>query len=462
MKDSIRKKTTAKHKNKLGFIDPSVAGIDIGQKLIHVSIPNQTGGTRVVEYGTLTPDLFQIATDLKNANVTTAVMEATGVYWIPLYEILEDHHFTAVLVDAKSVHNVPGRKSDVIDCQWIQTLYSNGMVRAAFRPKKCRIKLRSYVRTRMAIAKNRQYALLHMEKALQLMNIKLSTALSDIGGMTGLKIIRAIVAGERDPCVLANLRSQGCKQPHHVFIGALTGNFQDEHVHSLRFALGLYDFVQQQLIDCDKLIFSELETYPDIRVTPIPVRDKDLRSNGKYKAPTKPKKNALNFDPRSILWRKAGIDLTAIPGIDSSTALLIFAELGGTDMSSWKSVKEFSSWLKLCPGNNISGGKRRKSQRQACKNYISQALRMSALSAKHSKSSVGAYIRRISGRTDKLKGIKAGAHKLARMLYFMCKNGWLYYEQGERAYEKEHQKRVLKNLSKRAKELGFKLVPAVG
>jgi transposase len=457
MKNDTSLNSFPKHKNKLGYIDPTVAGIDIGAELIHVAIPDGKQSAVVIEFGSTTPELRSIAQKLKKAGVTTAVMEATGVYWIPLYEILEESGFNPILVDAKSVKNVPGRKSDVQDSQWIQTLYSSGLLRAAFRPPRDRIKLRSYVRQRCGIIKTRQYSLHHMEKAMQLMNIKLSIAVSEIGGVSGMDIMRAIVAGVRDPVQLAALRSKRCKKSQQVFEDALTGNFQEEHIFSLQQALEQYDFANKQLEECDKRIEKELETYPDMANTPPPKRDKD-KKNGKCRSAPKPKKNDLSFDARTILWRKSGRDFTAFPGIQSSTALLIFAELGGTDVESWKSVKEFSSWLKLCPGNNISGGKRRKSKRQPCANRITQALRMAALSAKKSRTALGAHIRRISGRSDKLKGIKAGAHKLAHMLYHMCKEGWGYHEKGEETYEKAYEQRSLKNLEKRAKEFGYKLV----
>jgi len=459
MKEDTRVSSFSKHKNKLGYIDPTVAGIDIGSALIHVAIPDGHGEAVVIEFGSTTPQLHIIVNTLKSAGTTTAVMEATGVYWIPLYEILEESGIKPVLVDAKSVKNVPGRKSDVQDCQWIQTLYSNGLLRAAFRPPKDRIKLRSYVRHRQNIIKTRQYTLLHMEKAMQLMNIKLSSALSDIGGISGMDIMRAIANGERDPAKLANLRNKSCKKSQQEFEDALTGNFQEEHVFALQQALEHYDFANKQLEECDKRILAELEAFPDITNVPRPKRDKDKKHDGKYSAARKPKKNTLSFDAAEILWRKSGKDLTALPGIDSATALLIFAELGGAIVNAWRSAKEFASWLKLCPGNNISGGKSRKSKRQPCTNPIAQALRMSALSAKKSSSALGAHIRRVSGRTDKLKGIKAGAHKLAHMVYHMCKEGWEYHEKGEEAYEKAYKKRSFKNLEKRAKEFGYTLVP---
>jgi transposase len=460
MENSTQNKNSHKHKNKLGHIDPTVAGIDIGDKVIHVAFPDGKGGSFVEEFETTTPALHKIAEKLKAVGVLTAVMEATGVYWVPLYEILESLGFEAVLVDARSVKNVPGRKSDVLDSQWIQTLYSNGLLRAAFRPPQDRLALRALVRHRMNIVKNKQSALLRMEKVLQLMNLKLSTAVSDIGGISGMDIIRAIVSGERDPIKLAALRNRGCKKSEKVFVDALTGHFKKEYIFALKQDLALFDFGNAQLDECDREIMDELETYPTATDTPPPERDKDKNKPKRYSTSRKPNRNDVPFEIRKTLWEKSGRDFTALSGVEANTALLIFAELGGADVSSWASVKEFSSWLKLSPGNNISGGKRRKSKKQTCANYIAQALRMAALSAKRSKTALGAHIRRISGRTDKPRGIKAGAHKLAHGLYHMCKHGWTHFEKGEDEYERAQSERHLKGLQKRAKEMGYTLVAA--
>lgn len=453
-----KSKIKPQSRNKLGYIDPTVAGVDIGDKIIHVAIPDKKGGVFVKEFATTTPALYKLAEALKEAGVTTAVMEATGVYWVPLYDILESLGFKAILVDAKSVKNVPGRKTDTLDCQWIQTLYSNGLLRAAFRPPRDKLKLRGFVRHRMNLVKNKQYALNRIEKGLQLMNIKLSTAVSEIGGVTGMRIIRAIVKGERDPVKLARLRNTSCKKAEEVFIDALTGNFQEENVFIVSQSLAQFDFACAQMEECDKQILAELESYPTVVDRLPPQRDKDKNKTSRFSTRKKPCRNDISFDVRTLLWQKSGRDFTALGGIEANTALLIFAELGGADVSSWKNVKEFSSWLKLCPGNNISGGKRRKSKKQQCSNYIAQALRMSAMSAKKTHSAIGAFTRRISGRTDKAKGIKAGAHKIAHMLYYMCKEGWIYFEKGEEAYENAYKQRCLKNIEKRAKDLGFKLV----
>lgn len=454
-------RTETEFKNKLGYVDPKVAGIDIGDKLIHVAIHDGKKGSYVLEFGTTTPQLHKIVKTLKGAKVEIAVMEATGVYWVALYDILEDSGLQPVLVDAKNIKNPPGRKTDVTDAQWIQTVYSCGLVRAAFRPPRNRLKLRAYVRQRQNVVKVKQQAILHMEKSLQLMNIKLGTALSDITGTSGLKIIRAIVAGERNPGNLAALRSRLCKKKDDIFIASLTGNFQEEHIFALKQALAQYDFADQQLQECDMLIQQDLEQLPDVAKTPLPQNDKDKKKHPKFSRLKKPKKNAFEFDVRGTLWKKTGIDLTSLPGISDNTALLIFAELGGTDVSAWASEKSFSSWLKLCPGNNISGGKRRKSKRQKPSvNYISQALRMSAVGAKRTDTFLGAHIRRLCGRTDNSKGVKAGAHKLATMVYQMCKSGWAYYEKGAEYNDKAHAERNLKALHKKAALLGYKLVLA--
>ena len=446
------------HRNKLGFIDPTIAGIDIGANLIHVAIPSKNKNVQVLEFGTTTPELKRIAKELSKAGVKTAVMEATGVYWVPLFEILEDLEFIPVLVDAKAVKNVPGRKSDVHDAQWIQTLYSNGLLRAAFRPPRDRLALRAFVRQRHSVIKTRQRSLLHMEKALQLMNIKLSGTISDLGGISGMEIVRAILKGERDPKTLASLRNKGCKKSEECFVAALTGNFQQEHIFSLKQAVDLYDFTAQQLNECDQNIQKELEALPTITDKPLPKRDKDKKANGKYKTPQKAKRNGFSFNLKELLWQKSGLDATCLDGIEESSALLLFAELGGTNVSAWARDKEFASWLKLCPGNNISGGKRRKSKKQPCANYMSQCFRMAALAAKKSDSALGAKIRCISGRTDKPKGIKAGAHHLAVLYYNMCKHGWEYHRKGAADYERAYNERRLESIKRSARSLGYDLV----
>lgn len=454
MSKSIQK--SKKIQNHLGSFSPKVAGIDIGKDLIHVSFYDGKSGSIVQEFGSTTTQLLEIVKVLKKAKARTAVMESTGVYWIPLFETLEDHGFEAVLVDARSVKNVPGRKTDVQDCQWIQTLYSNGLLRPAFRPEKPRVRLREFVRHRSNIIKARKTSLLHIEKALQLMNIKLGSALSDISTISGLEIVRAISRGIYDPRELAKLRSKQCKKPEEVFVASLSGNFQEEHIFSLKQALAQYDFFGAQLEQCDERIQQELESLPDQTEQPRPENSKD-RSKKKFAQCKKARRNGFSIDIKGILWKKSGIDLTALRGIDDSTALTIFTELGGTDMSPWKSSKHFCSWLKLCPGNNISGGKSRSGKGQKCVNRVTQALRMAAQSAKRSNTALGAYIRGMCARLGNKEGIKAGAHKLARWIYLMMKYGWDYVEGTVEEYEEDHQERRLRNLQRRAREMGYEL-----
>lgn len=460
MNNNPKKKS---HKNKIGNIDPTVAGIDIGSKLIHVAIPDGNEGAVVKEYGTTTPELHLIAQDLKEAGVVTAVMEATGVYWIPLFEILEsiEYGLQPVLVDAKSVKNVPGRKTDVVDCQWLQVLWSAGLLRAAFRPPRDRLPLRDLSRTRRSIGRTKQKALVQIEKTLQLMNIKLSMAVSDIAGLSGMAIVRAIAKGEQDPEKLAALRHSSCKRTKDEFVAALTGNFPPQHLFALVITLNQYDFSARQMAECDAGICKELEALPNVVDTPPPVRDKDRKANGKYSTARKPDKNSFSFDVRELLWRKSGVDFTSLPGVSEGSALVFFAELGGASVAAWNSEKEFASWLKLCPGNNISGGKRRKCKHIPSVNPIAQYCRLSAVSIKHSKSHLGAWTRRICSRTDKPKGMKAAAHRLCRTLYQMCKRGMNYVELGEARSEALHQARLLKTLKERAAEQGYELVVKV-
>ena len=445
-----------KAQNHLGSFDPKVAGIDIGKDLIHVSFYDGKGGSIVQEFGSTTPQLLEIAKTLKKAKVRTAVMESTGVYWIPLFEVLEDQGLEAILVDARSVKNVPGRKTDVQDCQWIQTLYSNGLLRPAFRPEKPRIRLREFVRHRSNIVKARRTSLLHMEKALQLMNIKLGSALSDISTISGLDIVRAIARGIYDARELAKLRNRTCKKSEEVFVASLSGNFQEEHLFSLKQALAQYDFFGTQLEQCDERIQKELESLPDQTDQARPQHAKD-RARKQFSQCKKARRNGFSIDIKGILWKKSGFDLTALRGIDDFTALTIFSELGGTDTSPWKTSKHFCSWLKLCPGNNISGGKRKSGKGQKCVNRVTQALRMAAQSAKRSNTALGAYIRRMCARLGNKEGIKAGAHKLARWIYFMIKHGWDYVEGTVEQFEQDHQARKLRNLQRAASEMGYEL-----
>ncbi len=433
----------------------NVAGIDIGSTLIHVAILNENSEYIVREFGTTTPDLIEIANWLIESNIKSVAMEATGVYWIPLFEILEDRGLNAALVDPKSAKNVPGRKTDVLDCQWIHRLFSCGLLRAAFRPAKDREAFRAFMRHRSNLIKARQKSILQMNKSLLLMNIKIDNVLSEVASVSGMNIIRAIVVGEKDPKKLAALRHNSCKKPESFFIAALTGNFQKTHLFTLKQSLETYDYFRDQIDECDKMILEELQSWKTIVNEPLPSPKK---KKCKYSAKKKPDQNEFNFDIDTILYQKTGVNLTSINSIGSLTFATLISELGGKEgLNSFKTEKHWTSWLTLCPGNNVSGGKSHGGQSRKGKNRIKRALCVAAMSLSNSKCALGAYYRRIASRTSKAKGIKAVAHKLARLLYNLLKNGTEYVEIGQDQYEKHYQQKRIKNLLKNAKELGLEL-----
>lgn len=460
-KSNLSQPKNVKNKPK-GFepIIENVAGIDIGSTLIHVAILNENSEYEVKEFGTTTPDLIEIVHWLIQSNIKSAAMEATGVYWIPLFEMLEDHGINGALVDPKSAKNVPGRKTDVLDCQWIHRLYSCGLLCAAFRPAKDKEAFRAFMRHRGNLIKARQKAILQMDKSLLLMNIKLDVALSEIASVSGLNIIREIVKGERDPKKLASLRHYTCKKPEGFFIAALTGNFQKTHLFALKQSLQTYDYFREQIDECDKMILEELQSWKTIVEGSRPLTTKKKR-NSKFNMSKKPDQNEFNFDIDTLLYQKTGVDLTAINSVGSLTLAIIISELGGKEgLNSFRTEKQWVSWLTLCPGNNVSGGKCLGGQSRKGKNRIKRALCVAAMSLCNSTCALGAYYRRLASRTSKAKAIKAVAHKLARLIYNLLKNGTAYVEIGQEQYEKQHQQRRVKNLMKNAKELGFELKKA--
>ena len=454
---SQSKKVTNKPK---GFevIMENVSGIDIGSTLIHVAILDKNSEYEVREFGTATPDLIEIANWLIRSNVKTAAMEATGVYWIPLFEILEDRSIKAVLVDPKKAKNVPGRKTDVLDCQWIHRLFSCGLLSPAFRPAKVKEAFRAFMRHRCNLIKGRQRAILQMNKSLLLMNIKLDTTTSEIASVTGIDIIRAIVKGERDPKKLAALRHYRCKKPEAFFISALTGNFQKTHLFSLKQSLQTYDYFRVQIDECDNMILEELQSWETIAEGVPPATKK---KHVKFNECKKPDQNEFNFDINTLLYQKTGVNLTAINSLGNLTVATIISELGGKEgLNSFQTESQWTSWLTLCPGNNVSGGKSFGGQSRKSKNRIKRALCVAAMSLCNSTCSLGAYYRRLASRTSKAKAIKAVAHKLARLIYNLLKHGTAYVEVGQEQYERQYKEKRINNLMKNAKELGFELKKA--
>lgn len=442
------KESLPKH---LEQINRWAAGIDIGATSHFVAVPEGCDDKPVREFKSFTTDLIALVNWLKQCGIETVAMESTGVYWIPLYELLEENEFDVNLVDARQAKNVSGRKTDVLDCQWIQQLHTYGLLNKAFRPKEDICALRVYVRQRERLVQCAAMHIQHMQKALALMNVKLSQVVSDITGTTGMKIIRAIAAGEYDPKVLSCYRDKRCKNSRETIEKALTGHYRDEHMFALKQALELYDIYQGKLNDCSEMIKKQLSI---IGNNSTPAQQSTSSTKPLLK---KNSKNAPDFNLRDELQLLTGVDLTEIPGINTLSVLELIAEIG-LDMSRWKNSKCFASWLGLCPGNKVSGGKRLSGKTKPSANRAAQVLRMSASSLYRSKSALGAYFRRLKARLGAPKATTATAHKLATIIYNMLLNGTCYAELGAEYYEKQYRQRVIKNLKNRAKALGLDLI----
>jgi transposase len=421
----------------LQYINTSAAGIDIGSRSHFVAVPDGTSEQPVREFSTFTDDLQRMTDWLVACGITTVAMESTGIYWVPAFEILESAGLDVKLVNARHVKNVPGRKSDVLDCQWLQQLHTYGLLEGAFRPTEQVCTLRTYVRQRMNLVRYASSHIQHMQKALALMNILLTNVVSDITGKTGMRIIKAILDGERNPRVLAAMRDGRCKNSEETIARSLHGNFRTEHLFSLKQAVDLYSFYQGQIAECDQEIISQLATF-----------DAASSSNDDPQSP-----GSVN----DALQKMSGVDLTRIDGIDTNSALKIIAEIG-LNMSRWKSAKHFASWLGLCPGTKVSGGKILSGKSKQVSNRAAATLRMAAFTLFNSKSALGAYIRRMKSRLGAPKAITATAHKLARLVYSMLKYGNDYVDVGQDYYEERYRSRIIKNLKRRAQEFGFELV----
>ncbi len=437
----------------LHTVHANAAGLDLGHDAIWAAVPADRLAQPVHKFGTLTPDLLALVVWLQQSQIDTVAMEATGVYWIPVYEMLEDRGFDVYLVNARHVKNAPGRKSDVQDCQWIQYLHSVGLLSRSFRPGAAIATLRAYNRHRQSLIDDRAAHIQRMQKALLQMNVQLPQVVSDITGVTGLAIIRAIVAGERDAQHLAALRRPGCASSAAQIAAALTGHYRAEHIFALQQELAFYDFYTSQLAACDAEIAHYLTTLAaehEEPPTPLPPSSKRQTHS----------KNAPAYDARSLLYRLTGVDLVAIPGLNASTVQTLLAETG-LDMSRWPSAKHFSSWLGLSPHNDISGGKRLRSRTLPVRNAAGQAFRLAAQAVIRSfHSAFGAFYRRVKGRLGAEQAIVATAHKIARTYYHVLKEHTPFQDMGATEYDRRANERELAHLRQRAKKLGFVLVSA--
>jgi len=435
-------------------VHPHAAGVDIGAHEIVACVPGADNTQLVRTFGTYTIDLHAIADWLLEHGIQIVAMESTGVYWIPLFETLEARGLECCLISATAIKRFPGRKSDVLDCQWIQTLHSYGLLAPSFRPEADLVALRTLLRHRARLIEHRSPHILHMQKALLQMNIQLSQALSDVTGETGQRIIRAIVAGERDPLKLAALRNYRCKKDEAEIAQALTGTWRPEHLFVLQQSLALFDFYTAQLQACD----AEIErAYGAIRPDwgdPEPPHDLPARK------PHSHSKNApQDGQVRIHLKRIAGVDLVAVHGLSASLAQTILAEVG-TDMSKFPSEKHFCSWLGLAPKNDISGGKVLKSRTLKTHNRAGQAFRLAASAVVRADCAFGAFYRRTKAHLGPAQAIVATAHKIARVVYRMLSLKVEYDPMGADEYDKRFREREIKYLQRKAARLGFSLLPA--
>lgn len=434
----------------LPTIYPCAAGMDIGAEEIVVAVPHDRAPEPVRVFRTFTPDLHALVAWLVACGIDTVAMESTGVYWIPIYELLEAQGMVPFLVNARHVKMVPGRKSDWNDAQWLQKLHALGLLRASFRPDAEICALRTLVRYRAELIQHRSPHALHIQQALKVMNIQLSEVLTDVMGTTGLAIIRAIAAGERDPLVLAQHRTVSCRSSVDLIAKALTGTWKDEQVFVLQQALALYDTYTTHLRTCDVQIEALLHTMEarTIPATPLPALP-----------PAKPNsnsKNAPSFNARAEYARLVGIDLVAVTGLSALTVQTILSEIG-TDMSRFPTVKQFCSWLGLVPRNDISGGKVLRSRTTKVVSRANQAFRMAAQAVNRTDTAFGAYYRSMRARKGPQQAIVATAHKIARTVYHLLKYGDAFVEERAAAYEEKRRQQELHRLARRAEKLGYTL-----
>lgn len=442
------KRTRGKTSGRLSTINPDAAGIDVGATFHVVAVPGERDDEPVRTFRTFSGDLHRLADWLKQTGIKTVAMESTGVYWIPVFEILEAHGFEVLLVNARDVKNVPGRKTDVNDAQWLQQLHQHGLLRASFRPRDGVVRLRAYLRHRERLVDYAAAHIQHMQKALMQMNVQLHHVVSDITGATGMRIIRAIVAGTQTPATLAEFRDARCAASEDTIREALTGNYRPEHVFALRQALELYDFHQVKITECDTEIEAVLHLLNAERTAPEHPLPSVRHAKGR---------NDLDFDARPALYTLLGGDLTQIHGLGVYTVLRLVAECGD-DMSKWPTAKHFASWLCLAPGNKISGGRLLSSKTRRSSNRAAALLRIAAVNVGKTQTALGAFYRRLAARTGKAKAVTATARKLAILFYKALRYGLSYADPGATYYEERHRQRVIQNLHRRARDFGFTLV----
>ena len=437
----------------MSHIHPHAAGVDIGAIEIVACVPGDENIQIVKAFGNYTVDLQELAQWMKSYHIKTVAMESTGVYWIPLFEELERQGFECLLISSRSLRRVAGRKSDISDAQWIQTLHTYGLLEGSFRPQGDLVALRTLLRHRSQLVEHRSPHIQHMQKALLQMNVQLSQAVTDVTGMTGQKIIRAILAGEHDPQTLAAMREPGCKKSVEEIGKALTGTWREEHLFVLKQSVLLYDFYTEQIQACDL----EIErlyglTRPDWEAGEVPPLAERKKNSHSKNMPH----NAEEI--RKHLKRISGVDLSLVDGFGVSLAQTVIMEVG-TDMSKFPDEKHFCSWLGLAPKHEISGGKILKNNTLKTKNRAGQAFRMAAQSVKQAECVFGVFYRRLRARLGPSQATVATAHAIARVVYRMLKYRVEYQPLNINEYQRQYEAQQIKYLKKRAAKFGFQLLP---
>jgi transposase len=434
----------------LSVVNPDAAGIDVHSNMHMVCVPADRDVNAVRQFGANTADLQEIAAWLKKCRVKTVALESTGIYWIPLFELLESEGFDVNLVEPGQLSRCGARpKTDVLDAQWIQRLHSYGLLRASFRPPDSVLALRAYWRQRQMQVRYAASHVQHMQKALEQINVKLPEVVSDITGVTGMSIIGAILGGERDPVKLAQLRDERCQHSEEQIALALQGTWRPEHLFELRQAYELYQFHHRQITECDQQVEAELANFPNRAGEKT--RTVKPRKRGR-------KSNDVGFEATGPLFKALGVDLTLIEGIDVGTALVILGEIG-VDVSRFPTEKHFASWLRLCPPQDESNKTKKRRGHRKGTNRVTIALRMCARSVGKAMTPLGLFYRRIRSRIGGLGAVKATAHKLACLVYRMLKYGQEYVTQSMEEYEAKVKANMLKALKRKAAAMGFQLSP---
>ena len=431
-------------------VNVNAAGIDCGSAVHYVAVPPDRDPEPVQCFKTFTDDLHRLAEWLVACGIKSVAMEATGVYWIPIFEILEARGLEVLLVNARHVKNVPGRKSDVTDCEWLRELHSVGLLKGSFRPTAEITALRSYLRHRETLIQGAATTINRMQKALVQMNLQLHLVISDIGGSTGLRILRDIVNGQTDPGHLAKHRDARCRASEAEIAAALTGHYRPEHLFVLRQNLELYDTFQRQIESCDIQIEEHLKA---LAKSTTPPDAPSLISRTRRKASS----NEPRFDVRTSLYQITGVDLSQLDGIGPYNALRLISEIG-TDMSRWRTEHHFTSWLTLAPDNKVTGGRLLSSRTRPSASRAAAIFRMAAMSLGRTQTALGAFYRRLAYRIGKAKAITATARKLAILVYRVLKGEIVYADPGAAAYDARHRQVLVRRLRHQAATLGFNLV----